>query len=78
MIVRHAGVAPTAAMRLLQQLQLFPVVFTPPPELRQLLGTGYGAQCVELIAAAEGLLAPLDLQVSVFSTIPTPHHAANW
>jgi hypothetical protein len=58
-----AGVAPTAAMRLLQQLQLFPVVFSPPPELQQLLGTGYGAQCVEVVAAAEKLVGALEMQV---------------
>lgn len=50
-------------MRLLQQLQLFPVVFSPPPELQQLLGTGYGAQCVEVAAAAEKLVGALEMQV---------------
>jgi hypothetical protein len=50
-------------MRLLQQLQLFPVVFSPPPELQQLLGTGYEAQCVEVVAAAEKLVGALEMQV---------------
>lgn len=63
-----AGVAPTAAMRLLQQLQLFAIVFSPPPALASVLGTGYGAQCVEVIAAAESLVTALDLQVGWVGT----------
>jgi hypothetical protein len=55
-------------MRLLQQLQLFPAVFAPPPELSKVLGAGYGAQCVAMIDAAEALLAELDLQVG--SAVP--------
>lgn len=58
------GVAPTDAVRLLQQLQLFPVVFAPPPELEQRLGTSYGLQCVEVVAAAETLTSALNLQVN--------------
>lgn len=56
-------------MRLLQQLQLFSVVFAPPPHLVKVLGTGFGTQCVEVMAAAEKLLGALDLQVS-----KTAHH----
>lgn len=59
------GVAPTAAMRLLQQLQLFSVVFAPPPHLVKVVGTSFGAQCVEVMAAAEKLLGALDLQLSL-------------
>jgi hypothetical protein len=51
-------------VRLLQQLQLFPVVFAPPLQLQQRLVINYGVQCVEVIAAAENLLAALNLQVS--------------
>lgn len=62
-----AGRAPTAAVRLLQQLQLFPAVFAPPLELLNVLGPGFGAQCVAVIDAAEALVAQLDLQVGTAS-----------
>lgn len=70
-----AGVAPTAAMRLLQQLQLFSVVFAPPPHLVKVVGTSFGAQCVEVMAAAEKLLGALDLQVSRTAHHNTHHHS---
>lgn len=60
----YAGPGPTAAVRLLHQLRLFDQVFTPPPEVQQLLGSEYGRPCVEVMAAAEALLQELRLDVS--------------
>lgn len=59
-----AGASPAAAVRLLQQLCLFPQVFTPPQQLQQLLGNAFGGPCTELIEAAQALLQEVGLQVS--------------
>lgn len=60
----HTGAAPTAAVRLLHQLQLFSEVFALPPVLRGAhAGGDYGSPCVELMAIAERLVSELDLQV---------------
>uniref|UniRef100_A0A383VU74 tRNA nucleotidyltransferase/poly(A) polymerase RNA and SrmB- binding domain-containing protein n=1 Tax=Tetradesmus obliquus TaxID=3088 RepID=A0A383VU74_TETOB len=58
------GASPAAAVRLLQQLCLFPQVFTPPQQLQQLLGNAFGGPCTELIEAAQALLQEVGLQLS--------------
>lgn len=60
-----AGRDPAAAVRLLQQLSLFPQVFTLPPQLQQQLGSDFGKPCVELMAAAYALLQELNFEVRV-------------
>jgi hypothetical protein len=52
-------------VRLLHQLCLFPQVFTPPPQLQQLLGRDFGGPCTELIEAAQTLLQEVGLQVTM-------------
>eukprot|EP00878_Enallax_costatus_P037486 GHUV01042347.1.p1 GENE.GHUV01042347.1~~GHUV01042347.1.p1 ORF type:complete len:185 (+),score=64.76 GHUV01042347.1:236-790(+) len=59
-----AGPAPTAAVRLLQQLRLFDQVLKPPPDVQQLLGSEFGRPCVEIMAAAEAMLVQLKLELS--------------
>eukprot|EP00878_Enallax_costatus_P025390 GHUV01027165.1.p1 GENE.GHUV01027165.1~~GHUV01027165.1.p1 ORF type:complete len:349 (+),score=115.59 GHUV01027165.1:497-1543(+) len=58
------GPAPTAAVRLLQQLRLFDQVLKPPPDVQQLLGSEFGRPCVEIMAAAEAMLVQLKLELS--------------
>ncbi|KAF6258483.1 hypothetical protein COO60DRAFT_1460658 [Scenedesmus sp. NREL 46B-D3] len=58
------GASPAAAVRLLHQLCLFPQVFTPPPQLQQLLGSDFGGPCTELTEAGQLLLQEVGLQLS--------------
>ncbi|PNH11388.1 CCA tRNA nucleotidyltransferase, mitochondrial [Tetrabaena socialis] len=57
------GPAPVEAVRLLQSLGLFPAVFALPPPLDARLGTGYGAACCSTMAAADGVVRGLGLQL---------------
>eukprot|EP00882_Tetradesmus_deserticola_P033468 GHRQ01038238.1.p1 GENE.GHRQ01038238.1~~GHRQ01038238.1.p1 ORF type:complete len:194 (+),score=99.91 GHRQ01038238.1:180-761(+) len=58
-----SGTSPAAAVRLLHQLCLFPQVFTPPPQLQQLLGSDFGGPCTELLEAGQVLLQEVGLQL---------------
>ncbi|KAL6752468.1 hypothetical protein V8C86DRAFT_1813983, partial [Haematococcus lacustris] len=50
------GPAPLAAVQLLLQLSLFPVVFALPLDAANAIDAGYGSRCLACMAAAEGLL----------------------
>lgn len=71
--VLSAGKAPAAATQLLQQLQLFPIVFSPPKDLQPVLGLSFGTRCVAVMAAAERLLHTLPLEVRFKPHIVAAH-----
>lgn len=48
----------------IHRLQLFPAVFTVPPDAAAKLPSSWGAPCVQLIAAAKATLSAVPFQVS--------------
>ena len=58
-----AGPDPVRAVRDIQRLRLFPVVFAPPTSLAAALGEGYGAPCTRVMAAAAAALTAWDAEV---------------
>ena len=59
-----AGPAPVEAVRLLDRLSLFPVIFALPPDVQQRLGAAYGAVCATVMAAAEAQAKAQSFEVS--------------
>ena len=59
----YSGPDPVRAVRDIQRLRLFPVVFAPPDSLVAILGEGYGAQCSRVMAAAASTLTAWGAEV---------------
>ncbi len=60
----HAGPDPVRAVRDIQRLSLFPIVFSVGPVMSAALGDSYGEQCSSVMAAAEALLQEHSTQAS--------------
>ena len=66
------GPDPVRAMTDIHRLQLFPAVFTVPPDADAKLPSSWGGPCVQLIAAAKETLTGVEFQVSPAQYIATP------